>query len=99
MYPFANKGMTGNFTILADGRSFLNFYKGSDLRVIVDAASIYIHKIKNLHILANLYIIYALLIVIDSYCFHFYLIKTSQPPFLIDLSDASNIFTTSRPIS
>ena len=51
MNTFANKCVTGNFTILADGGSFLNFNKGSYLGIIIDTTAVRIDKIEDLYIL------------------------------------------------
>jgi hypothetical protein len=70
MHTFANEGMTGNFTILSDGRSFLNLHKRTHLAAIVDATAVGVYEIENLYILANFHVVEGLFVGVDSEGFH-----------------------------
>jgi hypothetical protein len=70
VHTFANKTVTGNLAVLADGGTLLNFYESTHLTAIIDTAAIGVYKVEYLNIFPNFHVVERLFVGVDGEGFH-----------------------------
>jgi len=70
VHTFANKTVTGNLAVLANGSTLLNFYESPHLTAIIDAAAIGVYKVEYLNVFPNFHVVERLFVGVDSKYFH-----------------------------
>ena len=70
VHAFANKTVTRNLAVLADGSTLLNFYESTHLTAIIDTAAIGVYKVEYLDVFPNFHIVERLFVGVDGEYFH-----------------------------